>query len=492
MRNISFITLFFLISTVNYSQNSLNRVGMVASSHPAVQQLINNLALKHASVGISVVDVANGKSVVSYNADKSLTPASVLKLITTATALECLGDNYRYRTEVAFDANDPSRILVIGSGDPTLGSEVFSESPKVFFVNSVQQLNKTLSKSSNYSIYVVDNLFGYDGVSPEWTWLDMGNYYASGSYGISIYDNSYKLFFNTTDRNKCPVILRTEPEIKGLKFTNELTLNNTGRDNGYIYGAPFSYDRAVRGDIPGGRVSFSIKGDIPDPGLLLGETLADFLKKEGYKIGEVRTAREDYFTAKCAPLNIKPAYKVGKSVFTQLSRPLKEIIREINVESNNHYAEHVIRTIGINVSKSIYDNALDEAVEYLGKFWKSKGIDNSSLHMYDGSGLAPQNAVSPQFLTELLSYMYNDSSYSDAFISSLPKAGMEGTLRTFMTNTKYNGKIVAKSGSIGGVQCYAGYLIDGDKKYAFSIMINKYNGTRAQVRGAIEQFLLSL
>ena len=448
-------------------------VSFVSYSQPAVQQVLNNPALKHASVGISVVDIANGKNVVSYNADKSLTPASVLKLVTTATALESLGDNYRYRTDVAFDANDPLRILVIGSGDPTLGSEVFSESSNVFFVNSVQQLNRTLSKNSQYSIYVVDNLFGYDGVSPEWTWIDMGNYYASGSYGVSIFDNSYR-----------------------LTFSNELTLNNTGRDNGYIYGyiygAPFSYDRAIRGNIPGGKSSFSIKGDIPDPGLLLGETLADYLKKEGYNIGEVKTAREDYLLGKCTPMNVKPAYKIGQSVFTQLSRPLKEIIREINVESNNHYAEHVLRTIGSNVSKSIYDNALDEAIEYLGEFWNSKGVDNSSLQMYDGSGLAPQNAVSPQFLTELLSYMYNDSRHSDAFVYSLPKAGQEGTLRAFMTNTKYNGKIFAKSGSIGGVQCYAGYLIDGNKKYAFSIMINKFNGTRAQVRGAIEQLLLSL
>lgn len=61
-----------------------------------------------------------------------------------------------------------------------------------------------------------------------------------------------------------------------------------------------------------------------------------------------------------------------------------------------------------------------------------------------------------------------------------------------MRNTKYSGKIIAKSGSIGGVQCYAGYLIDGNKKYAFAVMVNKFNTTNTQVRGIIEQFLLSL
>ena len=198
-------------------------VNFLVFSQPGVQQMINNPLLKHASVGISVVDISTGKNVVSYDAEKSLTPASVQKLITTATAIETLGDNFRYRTEVAFDTNDPSRILVIGSGDPTLGSEVFKENPDAFFVNSVQLLNKSLSKNRDYSIYVVDNLFGYEGVSPEWTWIYLGNYYASGSYGISIFDNSYRLYFNTTDKNSCPVIIRTVPEIKGLNFRNELS-----------------------------------------------------------------------------------------------------------------------------------------------------------------------------------------------------------------------------------------------------------------------------
>lgn len=463
----------------------------IAFSQPAVQQIINNPSLKHASVGISVIDLSTGRSVVSHEAEKSLTPASVLKLITTATAIEALGDNFRYRTDVALDANDPTRILILGSGDPTLGSEAFKDSPDRFFNDCRQLLEKTLSKNSEYSIYVVDNLFGYDGVSPEWTWIDMGNYYAAGAYGVSVFDNTYRLFFNTVNKNSCPVILRTDPEIKGLTFQNELKLNSSGRDNGYIYGAPFSYDRWVRGDIPGGRSSFSIKGDIPDPGLLLGEKLAENLMQNGFKIGSVETSRKDYISGVCA-VSTTSRYRVGQVLFTQVSRPLKEIIREINVESNNHYSEHLIRTIGRQYKADIYDNALEAGIEFVVDYWKRKGVDITPVTMHDGSGLAPQNAVSSEFLADMLSYMYNKSSYSAAFINSLPKAGQDGTLRNFMTNTRYNGKIIAKSGSIGGVHCYAGYLFDGEKRYAFSVMINKFNGTRAQVRGAIEQFLLSL
>lgn len=465
--------------------------GFVYSQTP-LQRFINHPALKHASVGISVMDMESGKSLVSHDAEKSLTPASTLKLITAATALETLGDNYRYKTEIALDADDPSRILVFGSGDPTLGSEAFGGNRNAFFINSADALGKVLPKDREYSIYIVDNLFGYDGISPEWTWIDMGNYYAAGAYGISIFDNSYRLFFNTADRNNCPRILRTEPKIKGLTFQNSLSLNNTGRDNGYIYGMPFSYDRAVRGDIPAGRTEFSIKGDIPDPGLLLAETLADYLSRAGFQIGKVETARGDYLSGNCATDRRVAPYRAGRVIFTQVSRPMKDIIREVNVESNNHYAEHLIRTIGRYSKGDIYADPLEAGIEYTKEFWKGRGISTSSLEMYDGCGLGPQNAVSAQFLTDLLMYMYNRSGYSIAFFNSLPKAGQEGTLQNFLRNTKLSGKVVAKSGSIGGVQCYAGYLIDGNKKYLFTVMVNKFNGTRPQLKEAIEQFLLSI
>ncbi|MEA4917415.1 D-alanyl-D-alanine carboxypeptidase/D-alanyl-D-alanine-endopeptidase [Proteiniphilum sp.] len=479
MKKYFLLIIFFLGTGFSYSQTAL-------------QRFINNPALKHASVGVSVVELESGKSIVSHDAQKSLTPASTLKLITTATALETLGDNYRYKTEVALDANNPSRILVLGSGDPTLGSEAFGDNKNAFFINAANELDKVLSKDKEYTIYIVDNLFGYDGVAPGWTWIDMGNYYAAGNYGISIFDNSYRLVFNTTDKNSCPRILRTEPEIKGLTFRNALSLNNSGEDNAYIYGEPFSYNRSVRGNIPEGKTEFTIKGDIPDPGLLLGETLADYLSRAGFRIGKIETARNDYFSGVCKADQRKSVYRVGKVIHTQMSPPLKDIIREINVASNNHYTEHLLRTLGRYRNDDIYTDASETGISYTYEYWQGKGVSTSSLQMHDGCGLAPSNAVSPQFQTDLLVYMYNKSSYSKAFYDSLPKVGHEGTVTYFLRNTKLSGKIVAKSGSISGVHCYAGYLIDGNKKYALSIMVNKFNGTRLEVRKAIEQFLLSV
>ena len=456
------------------------------SAQTALQQLLQNPALKHASVGIQVTDLKSGRTVASHDAERSLTPASVTKLITTAGALELLGSDYRYETKVAIDATDPSRILVVGAGDPTLGSEALGDNPHHFFEEAARALSLQLSTTDTYTIYVVDDLFGYEGVSPEWTWIDLGNYYASAAYGVSVFDNSYKLFFNTLDQSKGVQVVRTEPVIRQLSIVNELTLNSTGRDNGYLYGAPFSYDRVVRGNIPAGRRAFSIKGDIPDPAQLLGETLADYLSRYNLKVSTVTTARQDYLKGE------RPRYAIGTAVYAHLSPTLSDISRETNVVSNNHYAEHLIRTIGVNNRVGSHPDALSKGIETLDKLWKQKGIATTSVSLHDGSGLAPQNAFSAAFLTELLYYMYNRSGESSAFVQSLPTAGRDGTLRNFMRNTRYEGKIKAKSGSIGGVHCYSGYLIDGDKEYSFTIMVNKFNGTRPQVRSAIEKYLNSL
>ena len=285
----------------------------VGYAQPALQQFINNPALKHASVGVCVKDLTTGQTIVSYNEDKSLTTASIMKLFTTATALELLGPNYRYETTLALDATNSSRLLILGSGDPTLGTSMFKDNPYSFLMDWSHKLQAKLAGVNNLKLYIVDNLFGYNGVSDEWTWVDMGNYYAAGSYGVSVFDNTYRLFFNTTNTNSSPKILRTEPEIKGLTFTNYLKLNTTGRDNGYIYGAPFSYERILRGNIPAGRTAFSIKGDIPDPGLMLGQVLATELHKKNIRVATIETAQLHYISSISSSSKPKAlSYRVGE------------------------------------------------------------------------------------------------------------------------------------------------------------------------------------
>lgn len=95
-------------------------------------------------------------------------------------------------------------------------------------------------------------------------------------------------------------------------------------------------------------------------------------------------------------------------------------------------------------------------------------------------------------MCDLLVYMQTKSKNADVFLESLPKAGKDGTVKNRLKGTRLSGKIAMKSGSINGVQCFSGYYIDGDKKYAFTIMVNKFTGPRSEIVRAIDTLLLSL
>lgn len=471
--------LIFLVLTSSSMYAQLKKEG--------VQVFLNAAGLEHASIGICVKDIS-GKDIISYNADKLYTTASILKVVTTATAIEILGAEYRYETTLAKDRNQKNRLLIHGYGDPTLGTQYLDNVPNAFVSQWADRIKQSFGPTENIDITVIDDYFGYEGISDRWIYQDMGNYYAAGSYGVSVYDNTYQLFFNTMRRDTCPIIVKTDPEMK-LNFRNTMKLNTSGQDNGYIHGVPFSSDRLLTGDIPAGRTAFSIKGDIPNPGLYLGQVLAEQLSNVGYSIGEVENTYDRYF---------KNMYLREKESFTEdvfyrhLSFPLKDIIKDTNFRSDNHFAEHLIRTIGRVEEPDIYSSSLDAGIDKTISFWKSKGLNTTTLSIFDGSGLAPSNAVSPAFMCDLLMYMKTNSKYSQDFLESLPKAGFDGTVKNRLKDTRLAGKISMKSGSIYGVQCFAGYYIDGNKTYAFTIMVNKFTGQRSQIVKAIDKLLLSI
>ncbi|GAB6008337.1 D-alanyl-D-alanine carboxypeptidase/D-alanyl-D-alanine endopeptidase [Dysgonomonas reticulitermitis] len=480
MKSKTYYTLIFLL-LAHYSL-------IAQTKQKAVQDFLNNEGLKYASVGICIKDFS-GKQIASYNSDRSYTPASILKVVTTATALEILEPGYRYQTTLEKDINHPGRLLIRGYGDPTLGTEHLDNTPNAFLSQWGDEIKKNIDSNETLDVMVIDDYFGYeDGISHRWIYQDMGNYYAAAAYGISVFDNTYKLYFNTTRLDTCPVIVSTEPEIN-INFKNTLQLNSSGQDNGYIHGMPFSMDRLLTGDIPGGRTSFSIKGDIPDPGMFLAESIAKTLVEKGYKIGKAETSQNDYYRQMY--LKDKKSTE-GKVFYTHLSFPLKDIIKDTNVRSNNHYAEHLIRTVGRTKTNDIYSSALDAGIKKTNDFWKSKGLDTDALMIFDGSGLSPANAVSPTFMCDLLVYMQTKSKYAPEFLESLPQAGIDGTVKSRLAGTRLAGKIRMKSGSINGVQCFAGYYTDGDKKYAFTVMVNKFSGARSQLVKAIDSLLLAV
>ena len=303
-------------------------------------------------------------------------------------------------------------------------------------------------------------MFGYEGISGKWLWEDMGTDYAPITNGISIFDNLYTIYLKSD--NEKVIVEKIVPNIKGLTFDNKVTISENGEKDIYVRGVPFDNNRILRGVMPKNK-TVEIDSDIPDPAMFLGEYLKENLTKDGIKVsGKVVTSRVS-----------NKKLKNGEILAVTQSVPLSEILKVLLTRSDNHYAKHIFEILKLKEVDII-------------EFWKNKGINIDSLVMYDGSGLSCADRLSTKFLTEVLMYM---DKTNNRFIDLLPVAGKEGTVAKFLVETPLSGNAKIKSGSMSGVQSYAGYIDKDGKKIAFAIVVNHWNGTRQQLRAEMEKLL---
>ncbi|MFT3753019.1 MAG: D-alanyl-D-alanine carboxypeptidase/D-alanyl-D-alanine-endopeptidase [Paludibacter sp.] len=261
-----------------------------------------------------------------------------------------------------------------------------------------------------------------------------------------------------------------------MVFDNQLKSTSISFDSAYFYGAPHSNQRTIRGEIPARRAEFITKGDIPNPALLLAKHFNEKLIEAGFSIAQ-------------PPTDKVSDNKSRKIIYTHDSPPLEQIVTEINIHSNNHFAEHLFRYLALLNSPVATTNG---AIRVIESFWKSKGLPVDQLIQYDGSGLAPSNVVSAQFYVDLLLYMKTKSRNSTVFYNSLPVAGETGTLSSLLKNTPLQSRIHAKSGTISRVKCYAGYIDANGRNLVFAILVNNANGSSKAVVKKMEEFLLQI
>lgn len=450
-----------------------------AIAQSAISTFVNAPEMKRANISVMIKNIETGEPILQHRAEKNTIPASTTKLVTTATALEILGPDFTFTTRLQYDGTIENGVLngnlyIMGGGDPTLGSKYLGDS--LFLNNWVDAVKKLGIKKITGSVIGDGSLYDTQGIPPKWMWEDMGNYYGAGAYGISIYDDTYKVYFKSGASGTTPEILRIEPLIPDLHFKLYLKSANINDDDAYFYGAPYSNERSIYGAIPANRNEFSSKGDIPYPALYAAQVFKQKLEADSIEVAK---------PAEADVINGNPRI----TFFTQKSPTLKDIIANINYKSNNHYAEHLFRYLALQTSPQANIN---DAIDVIKNFWKNKDLDISGLIINDGCGLSPSNGISAKFFVDLLTYEANKSDNKDVFVASLPIAGESGTVKKLLKGTRLQGKVQAKSGSIFDVQCFAGYINWKNKKYAFAVLVNNYTGSRKDVVDEIEKLLLSV
>ena len=443
-----------------------------------LQEFEHSPFLEHAVIGFELVDIQNDSIIAAINNYKALSPASVQKIVTTASALELLGEDFQFQTFLCLSGEMDNKqtlhgnLCIIGGGDPTLGSNFFNGS-NAFLQQWVTKLQSKGIQTINGKLLIDATCYGEDVISPKWLVEDIGNYYASGSYGLSLFDNTYCLTVKTGARNNPTQIINCNPPMEGfLTFTNHIQIGHT--NNAYIEGLPNCYNRVLKGMLTANRDSIKLKGDIPNVPLFVERYLENIFAQNEIKIVG----------------NDLPSHN-WQYIDTVFSPSLSSIIRVTNFKSNNLFADCILKQIGFVKNKKKGPGTFTSGITAIQNFWKDQNIDLSPYTLYDGSGLAPANKISANAINRILIYMYNKSKHKDAFIQSLPKAGRDGTVADLIPYDPQK-TFLLKSGSMGGIRAYSGYILKNGKSYCLTILCNNFATSGKNISKAIASLLMDI
>lgn len=371
---------------------------------------IGNRAIDANVTAVLIQDLATGDIIASHNAEKSLLPASVMKTVTIAALLKEEGPDRRYHTMVYTNGKVKDNVLdgdlvIVGSGDPTLGADCEPASADITLEIATALLDKNITRISG-NIMVDTSLYKGPACPPSWVAADLHEAYGTGSHALNYRRNSIG---SRAEKNPVSV------------FLSHLTsvLHNAG------------------------------------------------IETDG--------------TAKAGNMAITDTSEI---LLDHTSERYEEVMRSCMMRSDNLFAENLLRTFSLCRGK---EGSTEAGATEMQKYWKRQGIPCEGVCIIDGSGLSRSNRVTANFINSILRHMGDNEEYA----SFMPLAGEEGTLKHFLKDTPLEAYVAMKTGSMKGIQCYAGYKLDEKFAPTHTIVILMNNiGKRADAQRAAEQLLL--
>ncbi len=446
VKNAALLLACTLLHTFAWSQSVPNKLTAAFKKFEEDPQLRNSIS------SLYVAEAGTGKVIFDKNGMIGLAPASTMKIITSISAYELLGKNFRYETKFGYRKEEKegrASLFILPSGDPTFGSWRWPDTKEAVVLSKLTQAIRNTGFRFFDGVYVSNEGWNEETIPDGWMWQDIGNYYGAGPGKLNWRENQYDVILQSGQNIGDPVrVVKTVPRMNGFVFNSELTSAAAGTgDNAFIYFPVSTTGAPIRGTIPVNENNFKISGAMPSPGFQFISTLSDTLKTIG-----IHLPRISEFYNKKVPLDQHTFF------YTVTSPPLDSIVYWFNRRSINLYGEALLKTIAYQKQGS---SSSDKGLEVVRDYWQKQGIPVTELSMVDGSGLSPLNRVTTHAQVQLLQYARKKDWY-DSFYTSLPL---------------YNG-IKMKSGTIRGVKGYCGYHKSKDgKEYVFSFLVNNYNGS---------------
>lgn len=442
-----------------------------APADPGLNQklgaLMKDPVIKQANSALIVMDARNGTELYYRRAWSPHTPASNTKIFTAAAALQNLGPNYRFRTEVIVRATPKAGVIkgnlyLKGYGDPTSMMSDYRSLAKQVAARGIKRVTGHLVTDASY----------FDAVryNPNWNKSYASDYYAAQISALTVAPNA--------DYDAGTIIVNYRPGAKGahaavtvtpgaavkyVKIVNRTTTSDKGTGDTFAATrAAGSNTIVLTGKVAKGRSVTKHWVTVNQPQLYAGAVFRSELAKAGVKITGATLSR-------ATPAGKR--YRVGIDRSAKLSALLVPFLKL----SNNMIAEHLTKTMGAgNTHPGTWARGLTRTRSYV----RSTGAPMTGLRLVDGSGLTRENKITPRSLGIVL-YRLQQAPWYPSFRRALPVAANPdrmtgGTLSSRMRGTRAANNARAKTGSLTGVTTLSGYVTGADgRRYIFS-MLSEY------------------
>jgi len=421
----------------------------------------------HSHWGVLIRSSEGGEVVCSRHPVQLFVPASNVKLMTAAAALETLGPDYRYRTTLAAggpvsDGAIRGPLVVIGTGDPTFSSR-FLDDPRSVFRAWADSLRAHGITRIAGSVIGVDTAFAEPTLGAGWAWDDLDSGYAAEFGALQFNESVVELDIFPSRAELEPAVTVLSPPTQHVRIVNDTRTLPSGSNTAIrIIREEGGASIVVRGEIAADDPGLSRTVAVRNPALYLASVLRETLRENGIAV-------EGPAIHYSAVGLIDPALRSHTPIFEHYSPPLSEILAGMMKPSQNQIAETLLRTIGREVRGDGSANGGVAVVDSLLAAWE---IEPRHFNMADGSGLSRYDLLSPALVVELLEHM-DRSAHRDVWLASLPVAGRDGTLEMRMRDPPLAEQVLAKTGSLSGVSSLSGYLTAASgERFVFSTMVN--------------------
>lgn len=454
-----------------------------------IGQLLSDPQYSNALWAVKVIDLASDNVLLSQNEHISMMPASNAKLYTTAAALDQLGPSFRYETSLFSDGPVERGVLkgnliVRGSGDPTIGGRYDESDPVQVFRTWARALKAGGIDIVEGDIIGDDDLFDELPLGYGWSWDDEPYYYSAEIGALTLYDNAVRFVVDGMTPGMPGAIKWSPFNTSYIDVSNgTVTVHpDSSRDTDFVRLRNFNDIEAI-GEIPAG-YSDTTYVSISNPTKYFTHVLRDVLLQEGIAVmGKPVDVDE---------LSIKPTYE-GR-YYTEWavyqSPPLSQIIDVLNKESQNLYAELLLRTLGtvqpaLTDDEDILPGSAEMGVLAAMRTYAKAGADTSRMQLFDGSGLSRMNLVTADMTAAILSYMWHHpyGTVKQAYYASLPEGGVDGTLEDRFEYGLAHRNVRAKTGTLTSASALSGYITSAaGTPLLFVLMCNNYTVKTSAVR----------